>query len=185
MMNILEPIVLGLVLCADSFSAAVALGFKPHTFKDSLKFAISSGSAEAMVTFAGAFTGEKVISKFSFIDHWIAFILLMLVSAHMLYEGILEFRNTNSHTNSKKNLSIAKILIVSFATSVDALAVGVSLGVSGKSLLPYLISIGGFAFLSTIIGMAIARRVPKHLSAIFNILGALILFILACDMLFL
>lgn len=109
----------------------------------------------------------------------------MLVSAHMLYEGILEFRNTNLHTNSNKNLSIAKILIVSFATSIDALAVGVSLGVSGKFLLPYLISIGGFAFISTIIGMAIARRVPKHLSAIFNILGALILFILACDMLFL
>lgn len=184
-MNILEPIILGLVLCADSFSAAVAMGFRAHKFKDSLKFAFSSGGAETIVTFAGAFAGEKVISQFGFIDHWIAFLLLFSVSAHMFYEGVLELKNKGSHITEVKFHGLVKILIVSFATSIDALAVGVSLGVSGKPLLPYLISIGGFAFMSTIVGMAIARKVPKHLSAIFNMLGALILFILACDMLFL
>ncbi|WP_244946896.1 manganese efflux pump MntP family protein [Legionella israelensis] len=181
--NIFEPIILGLVLSADSFSAAVAMGFRPHKFSDSLKFAASSGGAETILTLLGAMAGGKIVSQFSPIDHWIAFILLFSVSAHMVYEGFLELRNKSSHIETIAFHGFAKVLIVSLATSIDALAVGVSLGVSNKPLLAYLLSIGGFAFASVIAGMALARKVPKHLSAVFNLVGAFIIFILACDML--
>ncbi|MGQ3888574.1 manganese efflux pump MntP family protein [Legionella sp. CNM-1927-20] len=177
-MNLLEPIIWGLVLSADSFSVAVALGFRPHKLSDSLKFACSSGGAEVIAILLGAIAGKKILAQFSSISHWVAFLLLFAVAAHMFYEGIKELRSGKLDLNLKFH-SFIKILIVSIATSIDALAVGVSLAVSNKPLLPYLIPIGGWAFISTIVGMAIAKQVPKKLSAIFSIIGAFIIFILA------
>lgn len=180
-MNIFEPIILGLVLSADSFSAAIAMGLKPHKFTDSLKFAFLSGGAELVATFIGAIAGEKIISQFSFIDHWIAFSLLFAVSVHMLYQGLIEWKNRDIIKRVPFH-GVVKLLIVAIATSFDALAVGVSLGVSNKPLWPYFISISGWAFAATIIGMGIAKKLPQRLSALFNILGAFILFILAFGM---
>src|SRR4051794_38946955 len=94
-MNIFEPIILGLALSADSFSAAIVMGLKPHQLRDSLKFASLSGGAELIATFIGAVAGEKIISQFSSIDHWIAFLLLLAVAIHMLYENFIEWRNRN------------------------------------------------------------------------------------------
>ncbi|RUQ84460.1 manganese efflux pump MntP [Legionella septentrionalis] len=182
-MSIVEPILLGLVLSADSFSAAIAMGLKPHKTRDAFKFAALSGGAELIATFVGAITGGKIISQFSSIDHWIAFLLLLMVSLHMVYEGFIEWKNRHSDIPTIKFHGFIKLLIVAVATSLDALAVGVSLGISNKPLWPYLISIGGWAFASTIVGMRIANKIPKRLSAIFNLIGACIIFILAVEML--
>ncbi|STX27988.1 Domain of uncharacterised function DUF [Legionella beliardensis] len=181
-MNIIEPIIWGLVLSVDSFSAALAMGFRPHKLSDSLKFATSSGGAELIATFLGMLLGEKVIMQLGSIGQWIACLLLFGVAVRMFYEGIMEFKHGNHNKQLVKFHSFVKILIVSIATSIDALAVGVSLGVANKPLLPYLISIGGWAFISTMVGMAIAKRAPKRLSAIFSMVGALIIFILAVSM---
>jgi putative Mn2+ efflux pump MntP len=62
MTNYLEISIVGLVLCADSFSAALAMGVRPHKLGDTLKFAFSSGGAEALVAFLGAIAGAKIIS---------------------------------------------------------------------------------------------------------------------------
>ena len=90
MFMIYEIIIVGLVLSADSFSAAVAMGHRPFSKKDAYRFAIASGSAEALMTLIGAFAGGFIISKFSAIDHWIGFILLGGVAVHMAYEGIAD-----------------------------------------------------------------------------------------------
>ncbi len=181
-MSIFEPIVLGLVLSADSFSAALAMGLKPHRFSDAFKFASLSGGAELIATFIGAWAGEKIISQFSSIAPWIAFLLLFAVAMHMLYEGFIEWKNRNRSIDVAKFHGFIKLLIVAVATSLDALAIGVSIGVSNKPLYLYLISIGGCAFATTIIGMGIAKRIPKRLSVIFNVIGAFILFVLAIGM---
>src|SRR5690606_6838326 len=126
MFNLLEVLIVGLVLCADSFSAALAMGTRPHKFTDTLKFAFSSGGAEALVSFVGALAGAKVIAEFDSIDHWISFVLLIAVAVHMAQEGIQELKNRhNENQETKPFHSYLKVLIVSFATSLDALAVGV------------------------------------------------------------
>jgi putative Mn2+ efflux pump MntP len=86
----LEIIIIGLVLSADSFSAAVAMGLRPFSKKDAFKFAFSSGGAESLVTLIGAMAGFHLISKIESFDHWIAFTLLMGVALHMAYEGFCD-----------------------------------------------------------------------------------------------
>lgn len=181
MNNILEILIVGLVLSVDSFSAALAMGARQHKFSDTLKFAFSSGGAEALVAFLGAIAGVQIISRFDSIDHWVSFILLVGVALHMFYEGYCELRDGREENQGepRKFHSFIKIIIVSFATSLDAFAVGVSLGVTGKSLLPYISSIGIWAFLSTITGMAIAKKVSNKIGPIFNFIGALVLLSLA------
>lgn len=185
MEEIIEVLILGVILSADSFSAALAMGARDHNLKDSLKFAFSSGSAEAAVSFLGAVTGAKVIAQIDSFDHWISFILLCAVASHMAFEGYSDFIAKNDKQDTPKNFHhFGKILIVSFATSLDAFAVGVSLGVANKNLPPYVLSIGVFAFLSTIWGMKISKYASKKLGPLFNIFGALILLSLASKFLY-
>ncbi|AHE66893.1 putative membrane protein [Legionella oakridgensis ATCC 33761 = DSM 21215] len=181
MMQLMEVILIGLVLSADSFSAALAMGFRPHKNRDALIFACLSGGTEALITLIGAMTGEKIVSRFSPVDQWIAFLLLAAVAIHMVYEGLSGLKPSHFQLDVKFH-GFIRLLMVSLATSIDALAVGVGLGVADKPIIPFIISIGGWAFASTILGMAIAKRVSKRLGPLFNLIGALILFILAIRM---
>lgn len=181
--SFLEVTVVGLVLSADSFSAAMAMGHRPFTRNDALKFAFSSGSAEAIVALLGAIAGHQVISRFEAIDHWIAFFILAAVALHMAYEGIRDFKNTEVESESLKFHSFAKILVVSLATSLDAFGVGIGLGISEKPLVPYIISIGFWAFTTTLVGLYLAKRFSKKFGPIMSLVGAVVLLVLAFEML--
>lgn len=131
----LEVIFLGAVLSADSFSAALAMGSRPFQKMDALKFAISSGGAEALATLFGFWAGANIISYISSLDHWIAFGLLAAVAIHMAYEGIIGLRGPVVQEEDSVDFhSFTKVLLVSFATSLDAFGVGVGLGIANKSI---------------------------------------------------
>jgi putative Mn2+ efflux pump MntP len=180
---IVEVTAVGLVLSIDSFSAAVAMGHRPFSKNDAFKFAFSSGSAEALVAFIGAVAGQQVISRFEAVDHWIAFFLLTGVALHMAYEGIVELKSKEDKVESLKFHSITKILIVSLATSLDAFGVGIGLGISDKPVAPYIISIGFWAFTTTIVGLYLAKRLSKKFGPIMSLVGSGVLIALAFQML--
>ena len=180
---LLEVIVVGLVLSADSFSAAVAMGHRPFSNKDAYRFAFSSGTAEALVALIGALAGQQVIARFEAIDHWIAFTLLMAVALHMAYEGFSDLISKEVKEEKLEFHSFAKILLVSFATSLDAFGVGIGLGISDKPLAPFIISIGFWAFTTTLLGLHLARRLSRKFGPIMNLVGATVLGIMAFQML--
>jgi len=179
----LEALLIGLVLSADSFSAAVAMGMRPFTKKDAIKFALASGVAEAVVAWFGAFAGENIISNFKSYDHWIAFALLMGVAINMAFEGLRDFKSKKIKEEQLEFHGFSKILIISFATSLDAFGVGIGLGVAGESIFPYIISIGIWAFSATIIGLNLAKKLSQKFGSIVTLFGAAVLMIIAFQML--
>lgn len=183
MMFFMEVLLLGVVLSADSFSAAVAMGSRPFTRKDAIKFAFCSGGAESLATLAGFLAGAHVISLIASIDHWIAFSLLAAVAIHMAHEGFQGLKSKATASEQIDFHSFTKILIVSFATSLDAFGVGISLGVAHKPIVPYLISIGLWAFVSTLVGLFLARKLSVKFGPIFTLLGALVLGVMSIQML--
>lgn len=183
MMLFLEVLFIGLILSADSFSAAIAMGFRPFTRKDAIRFALSSGGAEALVALVGALAGKQIVKIMGEYDHWIAFGLLMIVALHMAYEGILHIMRPEETEEKKDFHSFIKVLIVSFATSLDALGVGVGLGVMNKPIIPYIISIGLWAFIATIVGLNIAKKISNKFGPIVNVASAIVLGFLAFQML--
>lgn len=183
MAPIFEIVLLGMVLSADSFSAAVAMGCRRFRRSDALKFAAASGGAEVLSTVAGFLAGAHVISLISSVDHWIAFGLLAAVSLHMAIEGITGLRNRNHCVEVVEFHSFTKILIVSFATSLDAFGVGISLGIADRPIVPLLISIGFWAFTTTLFGLYLARKLSRKFGPIFTLIGALVLGIMSIQML--
>lgn len=179
-----EVFALGLVLSADSFSAAVAMGARPFKRSDAIKFALCSGGAELLATAAGYWAGHNVISLISSVDHWIAFGLLALVAIHMAMEGIEALRNRHKETEEMPDFhSFGKVLLVSFATSLDAFGVGVGLGVADKPVGPFLVSIGFWAFAATIVGLYLARKLSDKFGPIFTLIGAAVLGYMSIQML--
>jgi putative Mn2+ efflux pump MntP len=173
-----DILIIGLALSADSFSAALAMGLRPHEKKNAYIFGFSSGGAEAIVACIGALAGSQIAQNFSAFDHWISFSLLIAVALHMFHESYEEWMHPTKEIPAKFH-SYTKILIVSLATSLDAFAVGVGLGVTQQVLWPYIISIGVWAFFATLLGMSIGKRVSRQLGPLFSFLGALILVIMA------
>jgi len=175
----LEIIIVGLVLSADSFSAAVAMGHRPFSNRDAVKFALSSGGAEALMTLLGALAGLKIISQFSAVDHWIAFLLLGFVAFHMAHEGIMALKNKEVQEEQLEFHSFKKILLVSFATSLDAFGVGISLGIAHKPIYLFSLSIAFWAFTTTLIGLFLAKKLSEKFGPIMNLVGAIVLGYLA------
>lgn len=180
---LLEVITIGLVLSADSFSAAIAMGSRPFSRRDALTFACASGGAEALVTLVGALTGAHIISRFEAIDHWIAFALLAAVALHMGYEGLCDLLSKEVKEERLEFHSFFKILVVSFATSLDALGVGIGLGIADKPLAPFVISIGFWAFVTTLLGLFLAKKLSQKFGPIMSLVGSVVLGIMAFQML--
>ncbi len=182
----LEVFLIGLILSVDSFTAAVSMGTKPFTRNDALKFALSSGGAEAFVAFIGAIAGNEIVTRFKEYDHWVAFGLLILVALHMLKEGIEQLNGNDASSDSiieEKFHGPIKIIIVSFATSLDAFGVGIGLGAANKPLLPNILSIATWAFIATLLGLNLSRKLSKKFGPIMSIVASIVLVILAFQML--
>ncbi len=183
MIQFFEVITLGLILSADSFSAAIAMGSRPFSRKEAARFALLSGGAEGLVALIGAMAGLHLIARIKAFDHWIAFILLLAVAIHMIYEALHDLISKKEKPAQTNFHSFTKIIIVSFATSLDAFGVGISLGIINQPILPYIISIALFAFIATLAGLYLAKSFFKNFGCYFSIAGAIILVIMAFKML--
>lgn len=192
MTHFFEIMLVGLVLGADSFSAAIAMGSKSFSRKEALRFAFLSGFGEGIAAAFGIFAGAQIIAKFSKIDHWIAFSLLAAVALHMAFEAFEEMKESHIKEVKKTNFhSLGKILLVSFATSLDALGVGIGLGVKLQNtpqlIFPYISSITLWAFVLTIFGLNLAKIISKKFGEKFGpkilLASSAILFVMAFEML--
>lgn len=159
------------------------MGSCPFQKLDAIMFAFSSGGAEALATLFGFWAGANIISYISSIDHWVAFGLLAAVAIHMAYESIAALRGRIQEEDAVDFHSFTKVLLISFATSLDAFGVGVGLGIANKSITPFVISIGVWAFVTTIIGLYLGRTLSGRFGPLFTLFGAAVLGYLSIQML--
>jgi putative Mn2+ efflux pump MntP len=116
-------------------------------------------------------------------DHWVAFGLLLLVGCHMCYQAILEMKSPGGPEQAAKVHGWLKILIVSAITSIDSLGVGISLGLVGKPIVLYSVVVGLGAFVSTWVGIYLARRVASRFAERMEFVGGAVLIALGIKML--
>ena len=174
-------LLIALGLAMDSFSVSIANGLATKTFKISkaLTIALSFGFFQALMPIFGWLAGEFIADYLSTFDHWVAFALLTLIGVKMIYESI-----TDKPNNFLGAYSIKVILILSVATSIDALAVGLSFSFLGIPIFFPALIIGVVAFLMSFFGVYIGRRFGKILKNRIEILGGLILVIIGLKILF-
>lgn len=173
-LDFLSVILIALGLSADCFAVAISAGLsKIHlSYLQQFRASLSFGAFQALMAYIGWLAGRTVVDFISEYDHWLAFGLLVLVGGRMIWESF----HHDSHR--RKGLDISKglpLLILSIATSIDALAVGLSLAFVEVSITLASLTIGIIAFIVTVIGLIIGKQVSKVAGTRAEFIGGFIL----------
>ena len=168
----ITTLLIALGLAMDSFSVAIANGLSTKKFKTSnaLKIAAFFGFFQAIMLIIGWYAGVHLLDLISDYDHWVAFFLLAFIGSRMIYESI---RKESPRLVS--SLSIKVLLILSIATSIDALAVGLSLSLLNVSAINPAIITGVVTFSLSFLGLYLGGRFGRILKNRVESLGGLIL----------
>ncbi len=160
-MQILTVIGIAIALAMDAFAVAIATGvsLKEVSIRQTFRLSWHFGLFQAIMPILGWGLGSVVQTSVEAYAHWISFALLALVGCNMIREAlIIDEQIERSSKDSTRGLTL---VILSIATSLDALAVGISLSMMEVSIITPAIIIGIVAGLFTILGLQIGKRVAK------------------------
>ena len=173
-------ILIALGLAMDSVAVCFTCGaihrkIKPWIF---LLTSFMMGLFQGSLTAIGYFLGATFRDKIEAWDHWIAFLLLIVIGLKMIYEYF-------SHENKKVFCpSSFKVIIgLSVATSIDALAIGIGISMLIPSPLEVSIIIGLVSFILSLVALFLGARISKRRNWPFEFIGGLILVIIAVKIL--
>ena len=166
-------ILISISLAMDCFAVSIAGGAaiaKPKII-NALKIGISFGLFQAIMPLIGWSIGFSFRNLIENVDHWVAFSLLLIIGIKMLYEAFKK-------SPGKKKTDITRIptlLILSIATSIDALVVGISLSIIALSIYLSILIIGLSAFVFSVSGYYLGNKIGKIIGNKVEIIGGIIL----------
>lgn len=174
-MNSLNLLALAVALAMDAFAVAVVAGLtiEPLTRRHVFRLAFHFGLFQALMPAIGWTAGIAVHRVLAAFDHWIAFGLLAFVGGKMIFGAL--FGDGETLDPSHDPTSGWSLVIFSVATSIDALTVGLTLGVIGSSILAPVLVIGVVAAAFTVSGMFLGRLIGVRWGKRVEVLGGLIL----------
>ena len=180
-MNIIEVVMIGVGLSMDAFAVSIGKGLNMGKIRKNEMFwiALFFGGFQALMPVAGYLAGKQFAGKIMQIDHWIAFFLLVMIGFNMVKEGISD----DEEETQDCGFSFRELFILAVATSIDALAVGVTFSFLSVNLLEPVTVIGSVTFAISLAGVAIGSRFGDKLKEKAEIMGGLILIILGCKIL--
>ena len=181
-MNIFEVIWVALALCVDSFAVSAAGGCSNCKIPVGNKLfgAVIFAACQGGLTLAGWFAGDSALSLFESVLRVAAFILLFGIGAKMCFDA---FKGENVRRRNFLNpLNVKLAFVLGIATSIDALALGVSFAFVGANIFAAAFIISAVTFFACLLGMELGRsaaRVSKRLPAF----GGVVLIVIALLML--
>jgi manganese efflux pump family protein len=174
-MPFVEILAVSIALAMDAFAVAIAAGvaLKVVTSRQTFRLAWHFGLFQAVMPIIGWFGGFLVRDYFLRFGHWIAFGLLLYIGGHMLWEGL---RHDEGDACQDPTCG-TRLIMLSVATSIDALAVGFSLAMLGVSIWFPAAIIGIVALLFTAAGMHLGKLLgcQTRLGQYAEVLGGLVL----------
>ncbi len=161
-------------LAMDAFAISVVSGsvYKNMCVRCALRMAFCFGAFQAFMPLLGYLAGTTLATRFEQYDHWIAFGLLSAIGGKMIYEA---FKIEDIENAAKDPSCPVTLVILSIATSIDALAVGVTLSLLTQHLIAAVILIGIITFALSFIGYKIGKQFGHFFENKIEIFGGLIL----------
>lgn len=180
-MGVIELFILAVGLSMDAFAVSVCKGLamKKAPAKAMVVCGAWFGGFQALMPLIGYYLGTLFIDAISAIDHWIAFALLALIGINMLREALSKDEETPD-----ADLSVKTMFIMAVATSIDALAVGISLAMAGVSnIFLAVLLIGATTFVLSAIGVKVGSVFGSKYEKKAEIVGGVILILLGVKIL--
>ena len=179
-MSVLEILLLALGLSMDAFAVAVAsMSQVAGGVRASVRLSFHFGLFQFLMPIVGWLAGHAVAGRIARVDHWIAFALLALVGLRMIRSG-LERDPAPTRPDPSRGVSL---VVLSVATSIDALAVGLSLGVMKIGVLYPSAIIGLVTFALSLVGAAFGRRLGILVGRRMEAVGGMVLVVLGARIL--
>ena len=173
-MNLVTIVIIAIGLAMDAFAVSIATGaaYKKLPTDHALRMALAFGSFQAIMPVLGWLAGWTLRNVIRDYDHWVAFALLGCIGCKMIYES---FKIKQAQQRSDP-LSTTMLLILAVATSIDALAVGVTFSfLLAGSLLIAVIIIGAVTFALSYAGFHIGKRFGHFFETGIEAIGGLVL----------
>ncbi len=187
-MNIWEMLLLAVGLAMDAFAAAICKGLtlRRPTVPQALTVGLFFGGFQALMPFLGWLLGRQFEAAISAFDHWVVFILLTLIGGKMIWEA---FHPENIKGEAGDKLHLRELLMLSVATSIDALAAGITFALVPNTNVPLSIAlIGLITFALSSIGVMLGSTLGRRFEKGASIAGGVILILIGiktvCDHLF-
>jgi len=179
-------ILLAIGLAADAFAVAVGQGavVRTHPWRSALTVGAAFGAAQAIAPLIGWSLTLVLAGLIESVDHWIAFVLLAIVGAKMVWEGFKKDPPGEESDPGKEKVAGGwTLLMLAVATSIDAAAAGITLPALGAPILLSVAAIGLITFALSTAGVMIGRAGAKALGSQAEIIGGLILIVIGTKVL--
>lgn len=182
-MNIFLVLTIALALAMDAFAVSVGISVNRKGLSSSQVFRLASGFGlfQFLMLLLGWLAGQTIIESIKAVDHWVAFGLLAVIGAKMIYES---FKSETSNSNQERDPTKGFILLVlSVATSIDALAVGLSFAALEMPVFVPSLIIGLVAFILTTIGTKIGPLFGRLVGKRAELIGGSVLILIGIKIL--
>ncbi len=183
-MGFVELLLIGVGLSMDAFAVAICkgLGMSRLNMKQAAVIALFFGAFQAIMPLIGWAAGSWLADLITPIDHWVAFALLAFVGGKMLWDAFHEEDDENPDQMDAK-LDLKELLMLAIATSIDALAVGITFAFLQTDIVPSVAIIGCTTFVISFAGVAVGHFFGARFEKPATIVGGVVLILIGLKIL--
>lgn len=181
-MTFFELFLIGIGLSMDAFAVSICKGLSMQKIdkKYTLCIGLFFGGFQALMPLTGYLLGSQFSGYIERFDHWIAFVLLALIGFNMIKESCEE---EEEEEKPYAGVNFKELLILAVATSIDALAVGVSFAFLGVHIAPAVTLIGCTTFVLTLVGVWVGNLFGSRYKSRAELTGGIILILIGVKIL--
>ena len=183
-MVLIELVLIAVGLSMDAFAVSICkgLGMKRLDVKQAAIIAVFFGGFQGLMPVIGWALGTGFQSYITPVDHWIAFALLAFIGAKMLFDAFHDDEEDSQELSSDR-LAIKEVVLLAIATSIDALAVGITFAFLQVDIVVSVLLIGIITFALSFIGVAVGHQFGARFEKPASIVGGVVLILIGLKIL--
>ena len=184
-MGVVELLILAVGLSMDAFAVSVCKGLamKKATLKAEATCGLWFGGFQMLMPVTGFFLGSLFAEAIEAFDHWVAFGLLVIIGINMLKEALEKKDESGDDPEKDADLSVRTMFLMAVATSIDALAVGITFAFLNVSIIPAASLIGVTTFIIAAVGIYIGNVFGAKYKSKAELAGGIILVLIGVKIL--
>ncbi len=181
-MNLASLLLTAVGLSMDAFAASLCQGLKMPRFqwRHALVIGLFFGAFQAGMPLLGWLLGCQFERYITSVDHWIVFALLCFVGGKMVIDAL---KGGGGDCACDGSLNLRELVLLAFATSIDALAVGISFAFLSVRIVPAVLTIGAVTFGLSVLGVAIGHQFGARYQKYATLVGGCILILIGLKIL--
>ncbi len=183
--RVMQLVLIAISLSMDAFAVSMCkgLGMKTLRYAHAAVIGLFFGLFQAVMPMIGWLLGKQFEQHITSVDHWIAFGLLAYIGSHMIWEAFHEKTEEEEFCPVDQRINIKEMLLLAVATSIDALAVGITFAFLQMPIVPACLLIGSITFGLSFVGVLLGHRFGTKYKKKAEVAGGVVLVLIGLKIL--